>query len=71
MKMMKVLEVLANSDKSWEDAAQNAVSTASKSLRNIKSVYMKDFSAVVEGDRITEYRVNCKITFELEVSELG
>ena len=42
------------------------VSEASKTLRNIRSVYIKEFTAAVENDRITSYRVNAKVTFEME-----
>ena len=66
MTMLKVIEVLTESDKSWEDAAQNAIREAGKTVRNIKSIYIKDFEATVEGDRIVNYRVNAKISFMLE-----
>ena len=66
MAILKVIEVLANSTKSWEDAAQNAVTQAAKSVKYIRSVYVQEQSASVEGDTITEYRVNVKITFEVK-----
>jgi flavin-binding protein dodecin len=66
MPTLKVIELLAQSDKGWEDAAQVAVDTAAKSLRGIKSVYIKEMEAKVEGNRITEYRVNAKVSFEIE-----
>ncbi|MFW5734832.1 MAG: dodecin family protein [Oceanidesulfovibrio sp.] len=66
MSMVKVIEVLAQSTKSWEDAVQQAVADASKTLHNIKSVYVKDFQAVVESNKVTMYRVTAKISFELE-----
>ena len=66
MAVMKVLEIMANSDKSWEDAVKNAVNTASKSVKNITSVYVKDQTASVSGATITDYRVIVKITFEVE-----
>jgi flavin-binding protein dodecin len=59
----KVIEVMANSDKSWEDAAQQAVTEAAKSLHNIRSVYIKDHSATVENNKITGYRITAKISF--------
>jgi hypothetical protein len=68
MTMLKVIEVLAQSEKSWEDAASNAVRQASKSVRDIKSIYVKEMEAVVEGGKITEYRINAKISFLLEDS---
>ncbi len=62
---MKVIEVLANSEKSWEDATRKAVKKASKSVKNIKSVFVQSQSAVVKGDKVTEFRVNLKLTFEV------
>lgn len=66
MSMLKVIEVLAESDKSWEDAAQYAVDTAGKSVRNIKSIYIKNLEASVENGKINKYRINGKISFVLE-----
>ena len=71
MSMLKVIEVLAKSDKSFEDAAQNAVTQAASSVRNVKSVYFKEMNAAVENDRITSYRVNVKITFQLDGQGAG
>ena len=65
MAVLKVIEVLANSNKSWEEATQNAVKHAAKSVKNIRSVYVNEQSAIVNGNDITEYRVNVKITFEV------
>ena len=65
-KIVKVIEVLSESPKSWEDAAQNVVTEASQTLRNIRSIYMKEFSASVDGGKVTTYRVNAKVTFEME-----
>ena len=66
MAVMKVLEIMANSNQSWEEAVKNAVKTAAKSVKNIKSVYVKDQTANVEGDSITDYRVVVKITFQVD-----
>ena len=66
MAMVKVIEVLAQSDKSWEDAARVAVNTAAESLHNIKSIYIQDMEAKVDNRKITEYRINAKISFELD-----
>ncbi|GAA4960033.1 dodecin family protein [Algibacter aquimarinus] len=65
MAVLKVIEVLSNSDKSWEDATKKAVKQASKSVKNIRSVYVQDQSAIVKNDEVTEFRVNLKITFEV------
>jgi flavin-binding protein dodecin len=65
MAILKVIEVLANSSTSWEEAAQNAVVHASKSVKNIKSCYINEQTCVVTDGKISDYRVNCKITFEV------
>lgn len=67
MATMKVIEIMASSDQSWEQAVKNAVKDASKSVKNIRSVYVKDQTASVSGDNITDYRVIVKITFEVNV----
>ncbi len=64
--VLKVIEVLAESEKSWEDAAAQAVARASKTLHGIKSIYIKNFEAKVEGNKITKYRINANITFLLD-----
>jgi flavin-binding protein dodecin len=66
MAILKVVEVLAQSEKSWEDAAQQAVQEAAKTVRGIKTIYIQEMEATVDNDRITYYRVNAKISFELE-----
>ena len=66
MTMLKVIEVLAQSDKSWEDAAQNAVNQAAESVRGIRSIYIKEMEASVDGGKISQYRINAKISFTLE-----
>ena len=66
MAVLKVIEILANSDKSWEDATKKAVKHASKSVKNIRSVYVQDQSANVKDGEVTEFRVNLKITFEVD-----
>ena len=65
MAILKVIEIMANSTKGWEDAAHQAVKHAARTVKNIKSVYIKDQTAVVSGENITEYRVTTKITFEV------
>ena len=65
MPVLKVIEIMASSEKSWEDAAATAVKTAGKTVKEIRSVYVQDMSAVVNKNKITEFRVNVKITFEV------
>ena len=57
--------MLSNSNKSWEGATRKAVKHASKTVKNIQFVYVKDQSATVNGDDIDVFRVNPKITFEV------
>lgn len=66
MSVVKVLELIAESNKSFDDAAQQAVREAARTVRNIKSVWIDNFSGMVEGDRIVAYRVNAKISFLVE-----
>jgi dodecin len=66
MAIVKVIEVLAQSDQSWEHAAQEALAEAKKSVRNIKSIYIKELQADVEDGKIANYRINAKISFLLE-----
>ena len=65
-KVVKVIELMSQSPKSWEDAAQGAVDEASKTLRNIRSLYIKEFAVEVDNGKISNYRINAKVTFDLE-----
>jgi flavin-binding protein dodecin len=65
MSVLKVIEILASSPVSWEDATASAVKVAAKTVKEIRSVNVKNQSAVVVKNKITEYRVNVKITFEV------
>ncbi len=66
MAILKVIELLASSTKSWEDAAQQAVNEASQTLKHIRSIYIKDQSAVVNKNKIVEYRITAQLSFEIE-----
>jgi flavin-binding protein dodecin len=66
MAIVKVIEVLTESDESWEDATQKAVDEASQTVRNIQSIYIKEFQAIVENNEISSYRINGKISFLVE-----
>lgn len=66
MAIAKVIEVLAQSSKGWEEAAAIALQEAARSVRNIKSIYVDDLQAKVENNRIAEYRLRAKITFIVE-----
>jgi len=66
MSVMKVIEVMADSNKSWEDATKNAVSHAAKSIKHIKSAFVQSQSVVVKDGGVSSFRVNVKITFEVK-----
>ncbi len=66
MAVLKVIEVMANSTESFEDAIRNAVKHAGKSVNNIRSAYVYEQSVSVNGDSVTEFRVNVKISFEVQ-----
>ncbi len=66
MSVVKTVELIAQSPQSWEAAAQEALQQASKTLRGIKSIWVSDFQALVENNKITTYRITCKVSFEIE-----
>lgn len=66
MAIVKVIEVIAQSEDSWEDATQQALVEASKTVRNIQSIYIKEFQADVENNEISNYRINAKVSFLVE-----
>ncbi|MDW7668663.1 MAG: dodecin family protein [Bacillota bacterium] len=66
MTVIKVIEILAESKESWEDAVQKSVKVAAKTIDNIKSVYIKNIHAIVENNEICGYRVNAKTSFIVE-----
>ena len=62
MSVAKVIEILAEGD-SIEAACESAVAEASKTVKNIKNVYVSDMQAIVENNQVQKYRVNAKVTF--------
>ncbi len=66
MSVMKVIEVMADSTKNWEDATRKAVQHAAKSVKHIKSAYVQSQSVVVKDGDVASFRVNVKITFEVK-----
>ncbi len=66
MSIVKVIEVIASSKNSFDDAVQNALTEASKSVKNIKSIYVKELNANVEDNKIVSYKVNAKISFTID-----
>jgi dodecin len=66
MSIVKVIELIAESNQGREQAAQEAVTSAAKTVRNIKTAYVKDMQAIVENNKVVRYRVNVQITFLVE-----
>ena len=66
MSVAKIVELSGQSPNSYEDAIREAVERASSTLRNIPSVWVKEFEAVVENDKVTQFRALVKITFVLD-----
>jgi flavin-binding protein dodecin len=69
--VVKVVEVMSESETSWEDAVLNAVRRTAETIHGIKSVYVDNLTAKVEGDRIVEYRVDAKISFLVDAGGDG
>ncbi len=66
MSVLKVIEIMASSKKSWEDATQKAVKKAASSIKHVRSAFVQSQSVTVKDGEVDEYRVNVKITFEVE-----
>lgn len=66
MSIVRCIEVIAQSPQGFDHACQEAVRQASETVRGIRSLWVKNAECVVDGDRIVQYRVNAKISFELE-----
>ncbi len=65
MSIVKVIEVIAGSEKSFDDAVNNALKEASKSVKNIQSIYVKEMKAKVDNNKIVSYGVNAKVSFKV------
>ena len=68
MSVHKVIEIKAQSPKGWEDAALRAVAEASETVKGIKAIWVEGMQGVVQDGKITAYRLNAKITFEVETN---
>ena len=66
MAVVKVIEILAESEKSWEDATQLAVTEVAKTIKHVQSVYVESFQAIVKDNKIVKYRVDAKVSFIVE-----
>ena len=69
MAIVKVIEVIATSDKSFDDAVKQAVKETSRTVRNIDSVWVKDMKVHVKDGKIKSYGVICKVSFRIENEE--
>jgi dodecin len=68
MSVLKVIEVLAQSEESWEHAAQTAIDEAAKTVENISSIYIKEMKATIQNNKINNYQINAKISFHIKGS---
>ena len=66
MVVIKIVEVIGNSPKSWEEATKNALEETADTIRNIKSIDVKHFTAKVEKNKIVEYRAVVRIAFAVQ-----
>jgi flavin-binding protein dodecin len=66
MSVARVTEISAISEKGFEDAIQQAIGRANKTLRNVQGAWVKDMNVMIEDGNITGYKVNLEVTFVLE-----
>jgi flavin-binding protein dodecin len=66
MAVVKIIELIGSSPNSWEEATKNALAEAAKTIKNIKSIYVKRCNAKVENNKIVEYRAVVKIAFVVQ-----
>jgi hypothetical protein len=66
MAVARVTEIIAASKKSFEDAVEKGIARANKTLKNVTGAWVQGQKVVVDKGKITEYRVNLKVTFVLE-----
>jgi flavin-binding protein dodecin len=71
MTILKSEQILSESPKSWQDAAETAVKRFAKTMRNARSAYINDLSAVIEDGKVKAYRVNLQVTFEVDEPSLA
>jgi len=65
MAIMKVIEILSESSKSWEDATARGVAKSAESLKGIKSAFVQSQSVTVKNGKVDKYRVNLKVSFQV------
>ena len=69
MSVARVVEISATSSKSFEDAMQQGIARATKTLRNVRSAWIKEQEVRIEGNRVADYKVNMLVTFVLDDSQ--
>ena len=66
MTIVKIIEIIGSSPNNWENATKNALTEAAKTIKNIKSLYVKRCTAKIENNKIVEYRAVVKIAFAIK-----
>ena len=66
MSVMKVIELMSDSDKSWEEATSNGIKKASETIKGIQSAWVQDQSVTVENGKVHKYRVKLRVTFRVD-----
>jgi flavin-binding protein dodecin len=66
MAVLKVIELMADSGESWENATEKAVEKASESVKNIRSAFVQSQSVTIKDGKVDKFRVNVKVTFEVK-----
>ncbi len=66
MSVARVTEITSSSQKSFEDALQQGIARAVKTLKNVEGAWVQEQTVVIKGGQISEYRVNIKVTFVLQ-----
>ena len=69
MSVARVVEISSTSPKSFENAIEQGIARATKTLRNVRSAWVKEQEVQVEGDKISSYKVNLMVTFVLDDTE--
>lgn len=64
--IVKVIEVIAQSEKSWDDAVMNALDEVAKTVDDVKEIWVSGMKAIVENGRIVQYRLTAKVSFIVE-----
>ena len=64
--IVKVIEVIGQSEKSWDDAVQNCLDEVSSSVQDVKEIWVSGMKAIVENNEIVEYRLTAKVSFLVE-----